>query len=331
MEVAAMSLRAEHRYYLKLKAAYYLYEKNHTQVQIADMLGISRITLGKLLREAREEGIVKIEIVDVRGVREQLDLEARLQSLFDLVDVQVVVCVENEKGEIARKLAAAGARYMETAIRSGMKLGLAWGRTLELLVDYMEGNRGIRDIEVTTLLGGSGTSDANTQPNIIALRLLEKFSGTGHILNAPYLCQTEELCRALHREPQIVEILKRAKTSDLTLIGIGETPRSLEDYGKSYNFTEEMIAELKKADAVGDICANFYDINGNACITSVSRKVVAIDIAELRKHKKVVAVGGGPNKWASVVGALRGGYIDVLITDNFTAERVLDAVCGPES
>ena len=319
-----MSFSAEHRYYLKLKSAYYYYEKKLTQIQIADMLGISRITLGKLLREARDEGIVKVEIVDVRGVRALLDLEVRLQERFDLVDAVVVGCVENERGEIIRKLAAAGAKYMEGAIRSSMKLGLAWGRTQELLVEYMQENRSIKDIEVTTLLGGSGSSGANTQPNIIAQRLLEKFSGTGYILNAPFLCQTEELCSALYREPHIAAVLERAKTADLTLIGIGETPRSPEDYGVSYNYTEEMLEELKTSGAVGDICANFYDINGNICKTSVSNKIVAIDIGDLRKHKKVVAVGGGPNKWASVVGALRGGYVDVLITDNFTAEKALD-------
>jgi len=319
-----MSFSAEKRYYLKLKSVYYYYEMNYTQVQISEMLGVSRITLGKLLREAREEGMVKIEIVDVRGVRALLDLEVRLQERFGLTDAMVAGVMENERGEIIRKLAAAGARYMEDAIRSGMKLGLAWGRTQELLIEYMQENRGIKNIEVTTLLGGSGSADAIAQPNIIAQRLLEKFSGTGYILNAPYLCQTEELCRALYREPQIAAVLERAKTADLTLIGIGETPRSPEDYGQSYNYTEEMIDELKAAGAVGDICANFYDINGKVCNTSVSRRVVAIDIADLRMHNKVVAVGGGPNKWASVVGALRGGYIDVLITDKFTAEKVLD-------
>jgi len=319
-----MSFSAEQRYYLKLKSVYYYYEKNYTQIQISEMLGVSRITLGKLLREAREEGMVKIEIVDVRGVRALMDLEVRLQERFNLMDAKVVGVVENERNEIIRKLAAAGAVYMEGAIRSGMKLGLAWGRTQELLVEYMQENRGVKDIEVTTLVGGSGSAGATTQPNIIAQRLLEKFSGTGYILNAPFLCQTEELCRALYREPQIVAVLERAKTADLTLIGIGETPRSPEDYGKSYNYTEEMLEELKAAGAVGDICANFYDINGEICETSVSRKIVAIDIADLRKHNKVVAVGGGPNKWASVVGALRGGYIDILITDRFTAEKVLE-------
>ena len=319
-----MSLGSQQRYYLKLKAAHYYYEKDYTQIQIAKMLGVSRITLGKLLREAKEEGMVKVEIVDVRDVRALLDLEVRLQERFGLVDAKVVDCLEYARGEGLRKLAMAGARYMERAMRSGMKLGLAWGRTQELLVDCIQENRNITDLEVITLVGGSALSSINAQPNFIAQRLLEKYSGTGYILNAPFLCQTEELCRALYREPQIAEVLNRAKTADLTLIGIGETPRSLEDYGKSYNYTEEILGELKSAGAVGDICANFYDINGKICKTSVSRRIVAIDIEDLRKHKKVVAVGGGPNKWASVVGALRGGYLNVLITDKFTAEKVLD-------
>ncbi len=319
-----MSLGAEQRYYLMLKSVYYYYEKNYTQVEIAQMLNVSRITLGKLLKEARDEGMVKIEIVDVRNVKALLELEAKLKDRFGLLDVKVVDCVENERSEIRRKLAAAGAKYFEHLLRPGLKIGMAWGRTLEMLIDFVGTNRNVSNLEVITLLGGSGTAGSNTQPNIIAQRLLDKYSGAGYILNVPYLCQTEELCQAIYREPHITAVLERSKTADITLIGLGETPRSISDYDSGYSYTQDIIDDLKAAGAVGDICANFYDINGNLCNTSIRRKTVAIDIRDLSKHKKVIAVGGAPNKWASVVGALRGGYLDVLITDKFTAQRVLE-------
>ncbi|MBQ8918290.1 MAG: helix-turn-helix domain-containing protein, partial [Oscillospiraceae bacterium] len=89
-----MPIGAEQRYYLKLKAVYYYYEKDYTQTEIAQMLNVSRITLGKLLKEAREEGMVKIDIVDQRNVKKLLELEARLRDRFGLADVKVVDCVE---------------------------------------------------------------------------------------------------------------------------------------------------------------------------------------------------------------------------------------------
>ncbi len=318
-----MPIGAQQRYYLKLKAVYYYYEKDYTQTEIAGMLNISRITLGRLLREAREEGMVKIDIVDRQNVKHLLEVESRLKDHFGLTDVKIADCVENEQEEISRKVAMAGARYVEHLLRAGTKVGIAWGRTLEMMVDFLGENRSVSGLEVVTLLGGAGTADSMTQPNIIAQRLIQKYDGVGHIINAPYLCQSEELCTAIKQEPHIADALERSKQSDITLIGIGEHPSMGEDFTLKARYGEEIVRELVDNHAVGDICAKFFDIDGVPCTSSVSRKVVAIDLADLKKHKKVIAISGGPQKHDSVLGALRGGYVDVLITDKFTAEAVL--------
>ncbi len=319
-----MPIGAQQRYYLKLKAVYYYYEKDYTQTEIAKMLNVSRITLGRLLREAREEGMVKIDIIDQRNVKHLLEVEARLKDRFGLSDVKIADCVENDQEEITRKVAMAGARYVEHILRPGTKVGLAWGRTLEMMVDFLGENRSVSGLEVVTLLGGAGTADTVTQPNIIAQRFIQKYDGVGYIINAPYLCQSEELCSAIKQEPHIADALRRSKDSDITLVGIGESPDAGEGLNLNVRYGSEVVNELVQNKAVGDICANFFDISGEPCSTSVSKKVVSIDLADLREHKKVIAISGGPKKHASVLGALRGGYVDVLITDKFTAEGVLE-------
>lgn len=319
-----MSIGAEQRYYLKLKAVYYYYEKDYTQTEIAEMLNVSRITLGKLLKEAKEEGMVKIEITDVRNVRQLLELEARLKDQYQLLDVKVVDCVENDRNEINRKIAVSAAKYVEHMLRSNMKVGIAWGRTIEMMVDYLNENRNIKGIELVTMMGGAGTAESKIQPNIIAQRLLEKYNGKGYILNAPYLCQTEELCNAIKEEPHIKEVLEKARFTDIALVGIGQRPTIENCRETGYHFTDSMVHQLEEAGAVGDICARFFDVNGHPCSTEISNKLVGVDIEDLPGMRKVVALGGGPSKWESVLGALRGGYIDVLITDKFTAQKVLE-------
>lgn len=319
-----MSISAEQRYYLKLKAVYYYYEKDYTQTEIAEMLSISRITLGKLLKEAKEEGMVKIEIVDVRNVRQHLELEAQIKDKYGLLDVKVVDCVENERNEINRKIAAAAAKYVEHMLKSNMKIGIAWGRTLDMMVDQLNENRNIKNIEVVTLLGGAGTAESKIQPNIIAQRLLEKYKGTGYIMNAPYICQTEELCRAIREEPHISEVLKQAAETDVALIGIGEKPSIKSCAEAGYTFSDDIVHELEKEGAAGDLCANYFNIHGQPCITQLNNRLVSVDLKDFPKMKKVVALGGGPNKWDAVLGALRGGYLDILITDKFTAKSVIE-------
>lgn len=321
-----MPIGAEQRYYLKLKAAYYYYEKDYTQSEIAEMLNVSRITLGKLLKEAREERIVKIEIVDHRNVKHLLELEATLKDRFGLTDIKVVDCVENERREVTHKIAVAAAKYVEHILRSGVKVGVAWGRTLEQMVSNLNENRTTSDIEVVTLMGGAGTARSSSQPNIIAQRLIQKFGGSGYIINAPYICQTEELCEAIKAEPHIHDVIERTKQADITLVGIGEKPSHSPDYDANYGYGSETIDEILAAGAVGDICARYYDINGKPCNTSVCRRVVSIELEDLKQHSRVIAIGGGPQKHQSVLGALRSGYLDVLITDKFTAQAVVDSL-----
>ncbi len=320
-----MPIGAEQRYYLKLKAAYYYYEKDYTQAEIAQMLGVSRITLGKLLKEAREERMVKIEIVDHRNVKHLLELEAGLKDRFGLDDIKVVDCVENERHQVSRKIAIAGAKYVEHILRSGDRVGMAWGRTLEQMVHNLNENRNITGIEVVTLMGGAGTARSSSQPNIIAQRMIQKYGGSGYIINAPYICQSEELCRAIKAEPHIADVIERSRNADITLVGIGEKPSKMVDYNANYGYRSETVDSLLAAGAVGDICAQFYDIQGEPCNTDVCRRVVSIDLPDLKKHKKVIAIGGGPDKHESVLGALRGGYLNVLITDKFTAHAVADS------
>jgi len=320
-----MPLGRERRYYLKLKAAYFCYEKGYSQTDVAEMLGISRPTLGKLLTEARDEGIVKIQVVDPLNLKHVLSLEQSLKEHFGLADVHVIDPIVEGDDSLNQKLARSAAEYLDGVVRSGMKIASAWGYTLEMMSNYLRPNPGVKDIEVYTLMGGAGTSDSVRQPDIIAQHLLHKYAGTGYIINAPYLCHSEELCDAIKKEPSIADVLLHSRDADLTLVGIGETPTLEPAYIARYYYDEDDIRQLMAAGAVGDICANFFDINGRPCDVSLKRRIVGIDIDDLHRHKNVVAISGGPKKYGSVLGALRGGYVNVLITDRFTAEAVLKA------
>lgn len=317
-----MPIQPDQRYYLKLKALYYLYEKEYTQTDIAKLLNISRVTLGKLLEEAKNEGMVKIEIIDVRGSMRILQVEEQLKQRFQLQDIKLVDCHNQDHESTLRRIASEAAIYFEHQLRDGMKLGFTWGRTLNSMVEHLADNHAIHNLTVYTLVGGSSSSP-DFQPNILAQRIIRKYSGSTHILTAPFMCQSAELCKAIKQEPQIANILKASLDLDMTMVGIGEAPVKNSDHLSDYPFDTPMINELADAGAVGDICGNFFDINGKLCDTSLRDRIVSIDLNELHRHKKVIGVGGGPAKAKSVLGALNGHYLDVLITDMQTAESVL--------
>ena len=307
---------------MKLKMLYYLYEKNYTQTEIAKILNVSRVTLAKWLDEAREEGMIKFEIVDVRNELSLFHLEDMLKERFQLKEVRLMNSADLDDSGIMWKIAVNAAAYFEQQIRSHMKIGLTWGRTLNAMVNELSSNRRIDDLTIYTLVGNA-PNDAAFQPNILAQNLLSKYSGSLKILTAPFLCYSAKLCRDIKRDPQISTILGETKDLDITLVGIGEEPMENANKLGDYPFDDEIIHDLLRYGAVGDICGNFFDITGRPCDTALRDRILSIDIRELSSHKLVVGMGGGSQKVKSLLGALHGSYLDVLITDSQTAEAIL--------
>ena len=317
-----MPIHPDQRYYLKLKALYYLYEKGYTQTEIAKILNISRVTLGKLLEEARAEGMIKIEIIDVRGSMRVLQMEEQLKQMFHLENIKLVDCQNLDHDNALRRIASEAASYFDQQLESNMKIGITWGRTLNSVIEQLPDNQAVQNLTVYTLLGGSSSS-SDFQPTFLAQQIIRKYGGSANMLNAPFMCRSAELCQAIKQEPQIADVMRASQDLDMTIVGIGEEPVRGALYLSDYPFDATIINELVDAGAVGDICGNFFDINGELCQTSLTDRIISIDLHDLKHHKKVVGVGGGPSKVKSVLGALRGQYLDVLITDVRTAEEVL--------
>jgi len=317
-----MAFSREQRYDLKLKALYYYYKQKEKLSDIAKRLNVSRITLNKLLQEAEDEGLIKIEIIDVQGAMEILELEEKVRQRFSLHDVRIVNSHPDNFQFLVRDIALAGAQYVDSMMHDGIKIAVSWGKHLDLLTQYMKPNNNCKKIEVFTLLGGAGIADSQIQPNIIAQNLLRKFNGVGYVINAPFICPTKELCDAIKSESHIQSIIKNSVNADITLVGIGSTPNVVLNR-KYFHYDETILREMQSLQACGDICSNFYDIHGNICKSSIHDRFVAININDLKKHNLVVGVAGGDHKIASILGALNGGYLDVLITDKYTITQVM--------
>ena len=318
-----MSFSDDQRYYLKLKALSCLYEEGLSKTNIAKQLNISRVTLDKLLEEAKAEGMIKYEIIDVRGQMKLIQIEKEMRNSFGLRDIKLVDTGQADEETAVRRIAAEGAAYVSQILRSNMRIGLTWGRTLSNMIQELKPDAHVKDLTVYTLVGGASTS-SNFQPNLLAQQFINKYDGQAVVMTAPFMCQRAELCTEIKQEPSIAHILHASRNVDITLVGIGEEPEKGADRLSDYPFDKKMIDQLVKANAVGDICGNFFDINGNLCDTPLRNRIVSIDISELLSHKWVVGIGRGPKKTRSILGALNGGYLDMLITDLDTATRVLE-------
>lgn len=301
-----------------VKVCLLYYQENKTHEEISRLMGISRFKISRLLRQAKKEGVISIRINDPMG--NIGETEIRLAKKFRLKEAVIVRRSQLVgKTELAQ-IGETGARYLTRIIDKIKVLSVAWGITLRHVVNSIEAIK-TEDLTVVQLTGSMGVI-GGTDTNMLTMMLSEKLSAKSLLLQAPLLVRDEKTKNAFLREGKIAETLAMAKTADMALLGIGMANQEGALYktgllrGKDYD-------EAAEKGAVGALCGRLYDINGKPCIVDWDKRVIGLTLEELSKVKHKVGIAGGHEKMDAIVGALRGRFLDVLITDENTAQSLL--------
>lgn len=322
-----MSLSAEERYYIKLKASYLHYIEGKTQSELAKLFNVSRPTLIKLLNDAREEGIVKIEINDVQGGACFIEKEQELCKRLDLKDVKIIRAVNNDQESINTSIGMAAAQYFARLLIPGMTVGIAWGNTLQLMVNYQQPDNKVERLQFVPLLGGlsSPSSEGYSMfANSLCEQIASKYSkSVVNMLYAPLYVQDREMAETYRNSAEISKIFDKMAHLDVAVVGIdSDLPHSTTiQFEKNL---QQDFNKLQKEGMVGNICANFYDINGKSSKSGIEHNIIAITPENLQKTPLVIGAAGGEYKVASIIGGARAKFYNVLITDEITAGRILD-------
>jgi DNA-binding transcriptional regulator LsrR (DeoR family) len=304
---------------LLAKAARLYFVEDRSQDDVATVLGTTRSNVSRMLKQARELGIVEIRIVDPAG-RDQ-ELELALRARFGLLDARVL-----ETGPDADVLAGVGrlaVRWLDETLRDGQVVALSWGHSLEAMVRAVDG-LSRRDVEVVQLVGGlSSLASAATGQELVR-ELSERMGARHRYLHAPALFGSAEALTLMRRERTIAGALDAAKSADLAVVGIG-TPgigssKALLD---ALGLSPAQRAEFDASGAVGDVCGRFYDLSGREVSSVVADRVLAVTLDDLRAIPVVAGVAAGAEKALGILGALHGRIIDVLICDQAAARSIL--------
>jgi len=316
-----MSQIDEMRLIVRITRMYY--EQNLNQPQIAKHLGISQATVSRALQRAREEGIVRFSISVPPGIYS--DLEESLIQTFNLRDAIVVdVHEDDDERIIEREIGAAAAYYLESILRPNDVIGISsWSATLLALVDAMVPQSRKTGIKVIQILGGIGNPSAEVHANRLTSRLADLLHGTAVYLPAPGIVGSEAALQVILDDIYVKKTIAQFQEVTTALVGIGalEPSKLLAASGNIFSASE--LELLRKHGAVGDILLRFYDRNGKLIKTPLNHRVVSMELEQLKKVDRSIGVAGGKRKSASIKGALRGGWINILITDHFTATLLL--------
>lgn len=301
------------------KVAKLYYEEEKTQAEIAAQMRVSRPIISKMLKLAKTEGIVEIKI---HAPDESLyHLEDELRRRFELDDVVLVNGESLDTDEAVKvRIARYAADYVLQRLQPGQKISVSWGTTLYRLVEEMSPSK-LEDVEVIPLVGGIGQFRFEVHANFIAQQLAEKLGASSYQLYAPAIVERPEIRTTLLSDKSIADVFTLGEQSDWAVLGVGDPFRStMEQAGY---LGEKELAELREVGAVGDCCSQFVTSDGELCDTELNRRVMAVHLTKLKTGPRVIGVCGGKSKAASLHAVLKGGYLDVLISDRMTAESLL--------
>jgi DNA-binding transcriptional regulator LsrR (DeoR family) len=299
------------------------HERGLRQPQIASQLHISQPRVSRLLKQAVEMGIVRTMVVPPSGV--YTDLEDAIEQRYGVDDVVVVDAAGGSDEDVIPALGAAAAVYLETTLTGGDRVGISsWSATLLATVEAMR-PRPVRVAEeVVQLIGGVGNAAAQVQATRLTGRLAELTGATPIFLPAPGLVGSPDAQAALASDAFVAEVMAGWQRLTMVLVGVGSLEPSplLRDSGNAIAEPEQQT--LRGLRAVGDICLRFFDERGEPVSSALDGRVLGIPADLLREIPRRVAVAGGRRKFAAIRAALRGGWLNVLITDLGVARRLME-------
>ncbi len=313
-----------HEMRLVVRVARMYYEWDMKQAAIARQLGLSQPTVSRLLQQAKDMGIIRISVNVPQGV--YTDLDEQLVKRYRLRDAIVVDCSgENDERFIERQIGAAAAYYLESALRPNEVVGISsWSATLLALVDAMHPTPRKGDVHVVQILGGVGSPSAEAHAGRLTSRLADLLGGTAIFLPAPGLVGSAAAMEAITADHYVRGAIDLFDQVTTALVGIGAIKPSklLADSGNHFSMVE--LEELRAQGAVGDVLLRFFDAQGAPVDTPLNQRVISMRPEQLRRVDRSIGVAGGERKFDAILGALRGGWVNVLVTDYLTARRLVE-------
>jgi DNA-binding transcriptional regulator LsrR (DeoR family) len=311
------SPRVEREEQLTTRAAWLYFVAGLTQAQIGKKLGLSRIRVNRLLAQAREQGMVQIRITG--RLAECIALEESLKERFGLEEA-VVVPTPPSQALIPQVIGAAAGSVLAARLKDGMSVGVGWGRTLRLSLRSVP-RRPLRKLSVVSLMGGL-TRGAAMNPHETASHLADLLDAQCYYIAAPALADSESTRDVILGQPAIRDVFDRIKRLDLALVSVGDLDlrSTIMQVGL---VGRDDLESLLKAGATGDLCCHWLDEMGEIVDHPLNHRAIAPSPLALKQIPCVIVASGGQNKVRVLHGALHGGMINVLITDEATAAGVL--------
>lgn len=304
---------------LLTEICWHYFANEMTQSEIAKLLGITRLRVNRAIQSAKKIGLVKIHLES--PFLQRVQTQEKVQKTFN-IKTAIVVPANPEKHDIHTPIGAALAEYLSTQIaqKKWKKIGVSWGMTLLAACNKLK-RQSLPELEIISILGGT-SSGANFSTFGIATGFAEALGANYSLLAAPIFL-SEGMDREKFLSQKIYsEHFKKFECLDAAILTAGDM--SSHSYLISNGLPEEVtVDDLTQLGAVGDVVGAFLDVEGNTISSPLTNRTIGIHIDQLQQVPERIMVAAGKHKVAVIKGALARGLITTLITDDITAEALL--------
>lgn len=301
---------------LTVRVAELYYDEDKTQDEIGALLGITRWKVGRLLTQARDRGIVRIEIIHPRARR--LGVERELKERFGLKDAVVVP----ESDDMLSRVAQAAADYLTSLRPVPRVLGISWGRTLDSVADNLV-NGWTSGVTVVQINGGVSLNRRPGTASTTAAEIAHKGGGQAVLLPSPAILERFETAQAISGDRTVAAVLERATTATAYLYsaGVADSSSILVDAGY---LSPADVQELVRKGAVGDVVGRYIDANGNPVDPGLDERTVGLGLDQLRSADTAIFVVAGEAKHDIARAVVTSSLCSVIVTDEVTAAALLE-------
>lgn len=295
------------------------YKEGKSQSEIGELMGVSHSTICRMLKEAHKYKIVEVFIRP--PIKLSPTFSELLETHFGLKKAYVVTASINNPEDNLNKLASQAAHILSNTLCDGTRLGISSGKTVAAIIQQLKITQPMH-VQVVPLHGLKPEQPGNGE-NLV-YTLAEQLGGECVTLPAPWLMGTVETCQLIAQEKSVSAALQLAEIVDVALVGIGALDAKASEVFRNGWISKEELKALKEAGAVGEICGKFFDQDGQTLEVSFNQRIVSINLNKLSNFETVLGVAGSENKANAILAALRGGLINVLVTDSDAARRIIE-------
>lgn len=297
------------------------YTRRMGQAEIAQRLGYSRSAISRLLSEAHDKGVIEIRIN--HPLQRDVDLEMALRTTFNLRDAFVARRGSLGYEQMLTLLGRLGAAYLDEVWTEPAVVGLSWGTAVYEVASALRPRR-LPGSDIVQLIGGIGRGDPQIDGPGVAMRVAQTVGGRYHTLNAPHIATNGAMRQALLAMDAIQDTLQLGLQASFAVVGIGSVEPDRSSLLRAGYLSPGELAAIRATGAVGDVCGTHFDAQGRILDIEINRRVIGINLRHLLETScRVIGVAGGRAKARAIGGALRGGLVNVLVTDSSAADTIL--------